>query len=63
MTVRCEFKECERWDGAREEDPSGGGGGGECEARALLSELKELKGGRNEEKRGQRQMKYWKNIS
>lgn len=62
MTVRCEFKECERWDGAREEDPSGGGGG-ECEARALLSELKELKGGRNEEKRGQRQMKYWKNIS
>lgn len=61
MTVRCEFKECERWDGAREEDPSGEGG--ECEARALLSELKELKGGRNEEKRGQRQMKYWKNIS
>lgn len=60
MTVRCEFKECERWDGAREEDPSGGG---ESEARALLSELKELKGGRNEEKRGQRQMKYWKNIS
>lgn len=39
------------------------GEGGECEARALLSELKELKGGRNEEKRGQRQMKYWKNIS
>lgn len=27
MTVRCEFKECERWDGAREEDPSGEGGG------------------------------------
>lgn len=61
MTVRCEFKECERWDGAREEDLSGGRG--ESEARALLSELKELKGGRNEEKRGQRQMKYWKNIS
>ena len=36
---------------------------GECEVRALLSELKEVRGGRSEEKRGQRKMKYWKNIS